>query len=106
MSLWRSAFNEVNDLAPKALMNVKWSVVARINDEFIGKFIFGANFGLITTIHLSRYFLGSHRESLHFQILTGLKFRPPKDIFWPIYMGLTVFISLAALFIIIGKKEV
>ena len=84
-------------------MNVKWSVVAGMNDEFIGKFIFGANFGLITTMHLSRYFLGSHRESVHFQLLTGLKFGPPKDIFWYIYMGITVFISLAALFITIGK---
>ena len=85
-------------------MNVRWSVVARMNDQFIGKFIFGANLGLITTMHLSRYFLGSHRESIHFQLLTGLKFGHPVDYFWPIYMGITVFISLAALFITIGKQ--
>ena len=85
-------------------MNVRWSAVARMNDQFIGKFILGANLGLITTMHLSRYFLGSHRESIHFQLLTGLKFGHPEHYFWPIYNGITVFISLAALFITIGKQ--
>ena len=89
----------------KALMNVRWSVVAGMNDQIIGKFIFGANLGLITTMHLSRYFLGSHRESLHFQILTGLKFGHPDHYFWQIYLVITISISLAALFIIIGKSQ-
>ena len=89
----------------KALMNVRWSVVAGMNDQFIGKFVFAANLGLITTIHISRYFLGCHRESVHFQVLTGLKFRLPNDYFWTVYMGITVSISLAALFIIIGKSS-
>ena len=88
----------------KALMNVRWSVVAGMNDQFIGKFVFAANLALITTIHISRYFLGSHRESVHFQVLTGLKFGLPDDYFWTIYMGITVSISLVALFIIIGKS--
>ena len=90
----------------KALMTVNWTIVAQWNDQFLGKFICWGNLGLVIGIQVSRYFLGCMRETLHFQILTGHKLGKKEDYFWPIYVGITVFLSLFALSITTVQKMV
>ena len=45
-------------------------------------------------------------ETLHFQILTGCKLGKKEDYFWPIYLGITVFLSVAAFYITSVQKMV
>ena len=90
----------------KALMKINWSCMAGINDLFLGKFIAGLNLGLIIGQQVTRYFLGSHHETLHFQLLTGKKLSHWGDYFWPIYISITVFFTMIALFIIIIQNAI
>ena len=55
---------------------------------------------------MARYILGSHHEALHFQLLTGLKLRQETEYFWPIYISITVFFTVIALFIIIIQNGI
>ena len=90
----------------KALMKINWSVMAGINDQFLGMFISIVNLGLIIGLQAVRYILGSFHESLHFQLLTGLKFIHEADYFWPIYISIVIFITMMALFIIIIQNAI
>ena len=54
---------------------------------------------------MARYFLGSHQESLHFQLLTGLKFQQNcTDYFWPTFFSINFFFTIVALFIIVIRN--
>ena len=57
----------------KTLLTFKWSLMARTNDLFMGRYLFWANFVFCLFSHTTRYFLGSMYESHEFQILSGIK---------------------------------
>ena len=57
----------------KTLLTFKWSLMARTNDLFMGRYLFRANFVFCLFSHTTRYFLGSMYESHEFQILSGIK---------------------------------
>jgi hypothetical protein len=55
--------------------------------------------------HIFRYFLGSMHESLEFQILSGIKIED-RNIFWTIYVAVTVTILTVALGSMTVKKMI
>ena len=80
--------------------------MAGINDQFLGTFISIVTLGLIIGPQMARYILGSHRETMHFQLLSGLNLGPEEDYFWPIYISISFSFTMIALFIIMIQNTI
>ena len=80
--------------------------MAGINDQFLGMFISIVTLGLIIGPQVARYILGSHRVTMHFQLLSGLNLGPEVDYFWPIYIGISISFTMMALFIIVIQNAI
>ena len=57
-------------------------------------------------MQVARYFLGSHHESLHFQLLTGIRQKQHTEYFWPIFTVIIVFCTMMTLLIITIQNTV
>ena len=55
----------------KILLMFKWSFMAGIDDNFMGKYLQLVNLGFLFVSQFYRYILGSMYESQEFQILSG-----------------------------------
>ena len=80
--------------------------MAGINDQFLGTCISIVTLGLIIGPQMARYILGSHRETMHFQLLSGLNLGPEEDYFWPIYISISFSFTMIALFIIMIQNTI
>ena len=80
--------------------------MAGIDDQFLGIFITIVTLGLIIGPQMARYILGSHRETMHFQLLSGMNLGPEEDYFWPIYIATSASFTMLALFIIMIQNAV
>ena len=54
--------------------------------------------------NLFRYFLGTFYESVHFQLLTGIKIGYQREPFWPIFLAITLLLSGVAFLSVNLKK--
>ena len=54
--------------------------------------------------NLFRYCLGTFYESVHFQLLTGIKLGYQREPFWPIFLAITLVLSGAAFLSVNLKK--
>lgn len=68
----------------KSLMLHKFSYMAGLNDNFMGKFLLIGNIGFVIITHTSRLYIGSFQESVEYSILIGVNMSK-KTIFWPIF---------------------
>ena len=89
-------------------MLLKPSLLGRILDDFWGVFLLLFNLGFSFIFHFVRYLLGTiinHRMS-NVHIWVGKMF--PIDgtgtLFWPVFCGITLGISIASSIVIIGKS--
>ena len=87
----------------KALMLYKFSYMAGLNDNFVGKFLLIGNIGFVIMTHTSRLYIGSFQESVEYSILTGVN-RSKKTIFWPIFMAMILSILGISFGLITIKK--
>ena len=87
----------------KALMLYKFSYMAGLNDNFVGKFLLIGNIGFVIMTHTSRLYIGSFQESVEYSILTGVN-KSKKTIFWPIFMAMILSILGISFGLITIKK--
>ena len=99
-------------LFSKALVLLKPALLGRIQDDFWGIFLLLFNLGFSFTCHFVRYLLGTIRiillKTYIWDVLVGKMFpidgtRSTDYLFWPVFFGIKMGISIASSIVIIGK---